>query len=346
MCPQRKRRGRAGPPPPPPDAVMPRETTYRDLDRDGVPDAVQTSQTVGYDVSKNGVADVVETTEELASEIDIAGVPHQVEITQTVEADVHHDGELEVVDVASIKSERAAARRRGGARRRLRTGRTALARAPRRVLRRQATQGFAAARVRPDELLQALHHVTACSSALGGIRVSVDRDVIGVAVHSPEAQWWVAGAVRARLRRGAPTAVTVERAHLSDELGAVARTHRRGVPFVVRDGEAIWIGGRHVEVVTDAERQVLAPPNFAAWKSLEHDVVVPTVDDTEGETTFPFSRGSITATNSLLRAFTMSGVTRVGIFEAAGRVFLLGASGEERVANRIVIAGEGRVVYS
>jgi hypothetical protein len=338
----------SAPPSRPPDVVTPPESEYLDLDRDGVPDAVRTSRTLGYDVTGDGIADVVETIDEVASEIDIDGVPHHVEVTDTVEADPAHDGALEVVDVVSMEADRSAAlaRPRQVRRRRREVGRAALARARKRILPGRARSGFAATRVSPAALRQALQHATACSSPRGDIRVSIDRDVVGLAVHASQEGWWAATAVRARLRRGAPTALTVERPDFERALVAAAETHRRGVPLIVRRGEALWVGGTEVRSVTDSERVVSVPPHFESWEPLERDVVVPTVDSIEGETTFPFARGTITARNPCLRVLARWGVARVSVFEDAGRVFLLGASTEPAATSRIIVTAEARLRYT
>jgi hypothetical protein len=346
---EREKPAQGAEPPRPPDAVTPSESSYLDLDGDGIPDAVKTSRTLGYDVTGDGAIDVVETIDEVASEIDIAGVPHHVEVTDTLEADVHHDGALEVVDVVSVHADRSEALAETGRsprRRRGPVGRDVLARARARIRRRGGAPGFAATRVAPAPMLQALRHVTSCSSREGDIRVSIDRDVVGLAVHSPHAGWWAATAVRARLRRGAPTALTVERADLEAVLVKAAETHPRGVPFIVRGGEALWVSGDEVDSVTELDRVVPLPPHLQSWEPLERDVVVPTIDSTEGETTFPFARGEITTTNSLLRALAALGIGRVAVFEGDGRVFLLGSSTEERAVSQVVVTGEARLRYS
>ena len=69
------------------------------------------------------------------------------------------------------------------------------------------------------------------------------------------------------------------------------------------------------------------------------------MDDEDGDTTYRFTRGTITTSKRFLRALEAWGVTRVRVFEAAGRVFLLGSSGEDRVANRVVVTGEASVRY-
>lgn len=350
MSPRRGRREEPEPsaaPPRAPDAVTPPDSTYLDLDGDGLPDAVKTSRTLGYDVTGDGVADVVETVDEVASEIDDAGAPHRVEVTDTVEADLHGDGAFEVVDVVSVQAERSAdlgAQRPDPRRRRPRAGRSALRRVRERIRARRAP-GFAATRVSPDTALQALQHVTACSSPQGDIRVSIDKDAVGFAVHFPHAGWWAATAVRARLRRGSPTALTVDRGDLQTALLAAAETHRKGAPVIVRRGEALWVGDTEVSSVAAVERVVSAPPSFESWEPLAEEVVVPTVDDLEGETTFPFAHGTITTSNSFLGSLAVWGVERVELFEGAGRVFLLGASNEQHAFNRIVVTGEARLNY-
>lgn len=303
-----------------PDVLMPPVSTYLDLDGDGVPDAVQTSQTVGYDTTRDGAADRVETMDEVASKIGIDGVPHHVELTQTIEADAD-DGSLEVIDVAAFR--RARGRR----------------------FRRAQPSGFALARVRPTELGDALERVTRFSSAEGDVRVTVEPNAVGLTVHSPEAGWWAATAARARMRRGSSVVVTVDRVRLRVALADAAITHRRGAPLVVSVGEGLWIGDHVVAPVRERDRQVVAPPYVERWEPLERGVMVPTVVDDVGETTYPFVGGTITTRNTLLRVLAGAGIARIDVFEADGRVFLLGSSDEHPAVRRVVVTGEARVHY-
>jgi hypothetical protein len=88
-----------------PDAVVPTETEYLDLDRDGVVDAVRTTKVTGYDLTGDGEIDVVETVEELAEDIDIAGTPAHAILTDTVEADFDHDGTAEITESIEVDIE-------------------------------------------------------------------------------------------------------------------------------------------------------------------------------------------------------------------------------------------------
>jgi hypothetical protein len=211
---------------------------------------------------------------------------------------------------------------------------------------RQQRQGFGAVRVSPQALLAALEEVSASSSPEGDVRVSIDRDVVGLAVHATHAGWWAATAVGARLRRGSPTAVTVERASLREALRLAATSHGRGTPVIVQSGAGVWVGDHEVAAALEADRQVSPPPDFESWEPGERDVVVPTIEGVNGETTFPFRDGTITTTNSFLRALRVWAIARVSVFEAAGLVFLLGRSGEDGRPHRIIAMGEARIAYT
>ena len=59
------------------------ETTYLDLDGDGVPDAVQTVEAIPVDRTGDGVTDAVGVVEEIASDIGDDGVPEHIDVVET-----------------------------------------------------------------------------------------------------------------------------------------------------------------------------------------------------------------------------------------------------------------------
>ena len=68
------------------------ETTYLDLDGDGVPDAVHMVEAVAIDLTGDGHIDRVEVIEELARDIDVDGVPGSVDVVDHREIALDHHG--------------------------------------------------------------------------------------------------------------------------------------------------------------------------------------------------------------------------------------------------------------
>jgi hypothetical protein len=67
------------------------ETTYLDLDGDGVPDAVQIVEAVGVDLTGDGRVDFIELVEEVASDIGVDGVPGSVDVVEHQEIELDHE---------------------------------------------------------------------------------------------------------------------------------------------------------------------------------------------------------------------------------------------------------------
>jgi hypothetical protein len=69
---------------------VPVETTYLDLDGDGVPDAVHIVEAIAVDRTGDGHIDVVEVIEELLSDIGDDGVPGSVDVVDHADIGLDH----------------------------------------------------------------------------------------------------------------------------------------------------------------------------------------------------------------------------------------------------------------